>query len=55
MKNAKRTGVKSTNWNIETKQVHVTFNHQKTSLGKIHEAIAMAGYDTGKATAPAEV
>jgi Cu(I)/Ag(I) efflux system membrane fusion protein len=48
-------GVKTAEWNMETKQVHVTYNHEKTSLGKIHEAIAGAGYDTEKKKAPNEV
>lgn len=49
------SGVKTANWNMETKQVQVTYNHENTSLGKIHKAIAGAGYDTEKEKAPQEV
>ena len=41
-------GVNVAEWNIETKQMQVTFNKDKTSLDKIHKSIAAAGYDTEK-------
>ncbi|MBI9069412.1 MAG: efflux RND transporter periplasmic adaptor subunit [Salinivirgaceae bacterium] len=41
-------GVNVANWNIETKQMHVSFNKDKVSLDKIHRTIAAAGYDTEK-------
>ncbi len=47
-------GVNVADWNIETKQIHVSFNKDKTSLNKIHKAIAAAGYDTEKETASQE-
>lgn len=39
-------GVYLTNWNLDTKQMHVSFNKNKVSLNKIHTAIAASGYDT---------
>lgn len=47
-------GVNVADWNIETKQIHVSFNKDKTSLDKIHKAIAAAGYDTDKEKASKE-
>lgn len=41
-------GVNVANWNVETKQMHVSFNKDKVSLDKIHKTIATAGYDTEK-------
>ncbi|MDA3893935.1 MAG: efflux RND transporter periplasmic adaptor subunit [Salinivirgaceae bacterium] len=41
-------GVNVANWNVETKQMHVSFNKDKVSLDKIHKTIAAAGYDTEK-------
>ncbi len=41
-------GVNVANWNVETKQMHVSFNKDKVSLDKIHRTIAAAGYDTEK-------
>lgn len=40
-------GVKLCSWNSDTKIATVTFNADKTSLLKIQEAIAQAGYDAG--------
>jgi len=45
-------GVKVANWNIETKELHVSFNESKSSLADIHKAIAKSGYDTELETAP---
>lgn len=47
-------GVNVADWNIETKQMHVSFNSDKTSLDEIHKAIAAAGYDTEKEEASDE-
>ena len=47
-------GVNAADWNIETKQMHISFNKDKTSLDKIHKAIAAAGYDTDKEQASEE-
>lgn len=41
-------GINVANWNVETKQMHVSFNKDKVSLDKIHKTIAAAGYDTEK-------
>ena len=48
-------GVNSANWNVKTKEMHVSFNHDKTSLDEIHKTIAKAGHDTEKESAPDEV
>ncbi|TLX70207.1 efflux RND transporter periplasmic adaptor subunit [Labilibacter sediminis] len=45
-------GVNVANWNMETKELHVSFNEDKSSLTDIHNAIAKSGYDTDKETAP---
>jgi len=39
-------GVISAIWDIDLKQIEVTYNDQKTDLMKIHNALAAAGYDT---------
>lgn len=48
-------GVNVANWEMDTKQMHVSFNKEKVSMAKIHKAIAAAGYDTDKETASKEV
>jgi copper chaperone CopZ len=40
------TGVQSANWNMDTHQFTVTFDPAQTSVDKVHQAIAAAGYDT---------
>ena len=40
------TGVQSVNWNMDTHQFTVTFDPAQTSVDKVHQAIAAAGYDT---------
>ncbi|MFN0033642.1 MAG: heavy-metal-associated domain-containing protein [Saprospiraceae bacterium] len=40
------TGVETAEWNVETHQFSVAFNSAKTSVDKVHQAIAAAGYDT---------
>jgi mercuric ion binding protein len=39
-------GVKSADWNKETKIMEVTFDESKTNVHKVHMAIAKVGYDT---------
>ena len=48
-------GVNSAKWDMESKQIHVSFNHDKTSLDNIHRAIAQAGHDTENEKAPDKV
>lgn len=45
-------GVNVANWNMETKELHISYNEDKSSLSDIHKAIAKSGYDTDKETAP---
>ena len=48
-KGALRTkGVKSAIWNLETKQLSVIFNDEKTSVETIAEKVAAVGHDTKK-------
>lgn len=42
-------GVKSANWNVETKILNITFIPSKISEEKLHKLIAASGYDTEKA------
>ena len=44
-------GIDVANWNIETKELHVSFDDGKSSLAEIHKAIAESGYDTKLETA----
>jgi len=46
------SGVNMANWNIKTKELHISFNEEKSSLTDIHKAIAKSGYDTELETAP---
>lgn len=39
-------GVTTANWNKESKMIVVSFNTKKTTIHKIHMAIAKVGYDT---------
>ena len=39
-------GVETADWNVETHQFSVVFDPTKTSVEKVHQAIAAAGYDT---------
>lgn len=39
-------GIKSANWNTETKMIQVSFSPDKMTLEKIHDLIAASGYDT---------
>ena len=47
-------GVNVANWNIKTKELHVSFDEQKSSMSDIHKAIAKSGYDTEIETASKE-
>lgn len=44
-------GVSSAVWDKENKKIDVSFDATKTSLDKIHNAIAASGYDTDKVKA----
>ena len=48
-------GVKSAEWNVDTKILEVVFITDKISLEKIHLLIANSGHDTEKAKAPDNV
>lgn len=39
-------GVATAEWNVDTHQFSATFDPAKTSIDKVHQAIAKAGYDT---------
>lgn len=41
-------GVKSANWNTETKIIEISYQSDKISDDKLHELIAASGYDTEK-------
>jgi len=42
-------GIKSADWNMDSKKIKVEFDSEKISESKIHELIAASGYDTEKA------
>lgn len=48
-------GVKSAEWNVDTKILEVVFIADKISLEKIHLLIANSGHDTENAKAPDKV
>lgn len=48
-------GVKSADWNVETKMIVVVYDKKKIDENKIHQLIADAGYDTPKAKAKEKV
>ncbi|MDR1763525.1 MAG: cation transporter [Dysgonamonadaceae bacterium] len=48
-------GVDSADWNAETKQLDLTFDKSKTSVGAVSKAIAAIGYDTELDKAPEDV
>lgn len=48
-------GVCSSEWDKETKMIKFTYHPEKVKVEKIHEAIALVGHDTEKATANDEV
>ena len=39
-------GVKSANWNVETHELQLIYNEEKTNLNEIHNSIAAVGHDT---------
>ena len=41
-------GIKSADWNIDSKMLEVVFNPEKMNVQKIHELIAASGHDTEK-------
>lgn len=47
------SGVKSANWDVDTKKLTVIINEQKTNLNAVKKAIAVVGHDSDsdKATA----
>lgn len=48
-------GVKSASWSIETHQLSLIFNEEKTNLLDVKKAIAKIGHDTDEVKAPDEV
>jgi len=48
------SGVKMASWNIETHQLALTLNEEKTSIAAVEKAIAKVGHDTGKVKASQE-
>lgn len=51
---AKSAGATDAQWNKDTKVLTVAYKEKKTDLTKIEQAIANAGYDTQRFTAPEE-
>lgn len=45
----KDKAVTAAKWDEETKKIKVTYDSEKTTIEKIHQLIAAAGYDTDKA------
>lgn len=48
-------GIKSADWNVETKMIEVVYDNEKITEEKVHQLIAGAGYDTEKKKAGAKV
>ena len=48
-------GVCSSEWDKETKMIKFTYHPEKVKVEKIHEAIALVGHDTEKATTSDEI
>lgn len=48
-------GVKSAEWNVDTKMMEVVYLADKITIEKIHELIASVGHDTEKTKAPDSV
>ena len=48
----KKDGIKSKDWNMNTKLLLVTYNPDVITLDAIYHKIANAGYDTDKVKAP---
>jgi periplasmic mercuric ion binding protein len=47
-------GVKTASWNIETHQLALTLNEEKTSLSAVEKAVAKVGHDTEEVKATKE-
>ncbi len=47
-------GIKSADWNVETKMITVVYDRKKINEEKIHRLIAAAGYETEKQAADEE-
>ncbi len=45
-------GIKSADWNIDSKELKLVYNSDKISIDEIHQLIAKAGHDTEKIKAP---
>lgn len=54
-KAAKIDGVTNADWNDETQMITISFDPSKTSVDKIHKAIAAVGHDTDKEKSTDEV
>lgn len=48
-------GIKSAEWNVESKMMEVIYLENKISLDKIHELVSKSGHDTEKMKAPDSV
>lgn len=48
-------GIKTANWNIETHQLSLLLNEEKTDILTVKKAIAKVGHDTDKVKATDEV
>lgn len=44
----KKPGIKSANWNMDTKIITVVYDIHSIGIDDIHKSIAAAGYDTEK-------
>jgi len=49
------SGVKSATWDIETHQLSLILNEEKTSISKVKKTIADVGHDTDDTKATAEL
>lgn len=47
-------GVKTAEWNVETKVLKLTYHAEQADLTQINDAINASGYDTEYSTAPDE-
>lgn len=48
-------GVKSADWNVETHELKLIYNEERTDLIKIQQSIANSGHDTEDVKAQAQV
>ena len=39
-------GIKSANWNVDTKQIAIEYDPNQLKVGELHRLIASEGYDT---------